>query len=391
MAIVLKQVRALFPGEKIAVTDLRLDNGAVTAIGDALVQPGDTVVDGNGRLLTPGLIDLHVHGVMRYRFDNGPDDLLGAAGCFARFGTTTVLPTLVPHRGPRMLDRLAAMADALDRVEGVNMPGLHLEGPFTALPGAGCDVAPGDVGLTEELLAACGRRMHVMSLSPDTPNILPVIECLREAGVVPFVTHTRATLAQSRAAIAAGARHATHFYDVFPMPPEQDPGVRPAGAVEAYLADPNTTVDFIADGCHVDPIVLQLAVRAKTCAGVAVISDANVGAGLPPGTYDTPWGYPVRVAPGRGARVADPRHPNNGVLAGSALTMNVAIANVLQWIDARPEDIWATGTATPARIAGLRDKGTLAVGRDADLVLWNDDLTPAMTWVRGVAAPNHEG
>jgi N-acetylglucosamine-6-phosphate deacetylase len=379
-------IRVVFPGERIASTTLRFADGRVASVGDAAPQAGDAVVDGGGRLLTPGLIDLHVHGIHRYSFDNGPDDMLAAARCFAAYGVTTVLPTVGPSRKRDMLARLSATAEALDRVEGVAMPGLHVEGPFTALPGAGCDVLPGDVGLLEELLAACGGRVCAMSLSPDTPGILPVIERLRERGIAPFVTHTRATVQQSQAAIAAGARHATHFYDVFPMPPERDPGVRPAGAVETYLADPAATVDFIADGCHVEPVAIQMAVRAKTCAGVAVISDANIGAGLPPGTYDTPWGYPVRVEPGNGARIADPKHRSVGALAGSALTMNVAMANVLKWIDARPEDIWQMGSSTPARIAGLANKGTLAVGFDADAVLWNDDLTPRATWTGGQAS-----
>lgn len=383
MSLVINNVQAVFPGDHIAVTNLRFDGGKVAAIGVETAQADEPVVQGNGRLLTPGLVDVHVHGVMRYGFDNGPDDLLAAARCFPRFGTTTVLPTVVPRLGKEMLSRLANLADALERVEGVKMPGLHLEGPFTALPGAGCDVVPGDLGLLEELLSACRQRVQVMSLSPDTPNILPIIERLRARGIAVFVTHTQSTLAQAQAAIAAGARHATHFYDVFPIPPDADPGVRPAGAVEAFLVDSNATVDFIADGCHVDPVVIQLAVRAKTCRGVAVISDANIGAGLPPGEYPTPWGYPVRVEPGNGARIADPAHPLHGVLAGSALTMNVAMANVLEWIDAPPEMIWAMGTINPARAAGLTATGNLAVGDDADAVLWNDDLTPAMTWVRG--------
>ncbi|NQT91302.1 MAG: amidohydrolase family protein [Lentisphaerae bacterium] len=383
MSVFIDNVRAVFPGERLATTSIRFADGKVAAIGDAASQPGDTAVAGKGRLLTPGLVDVHVHGIMHYAFDNGPDELLAAAACFARFGTTTVLPTLVPKRGKDMLPRVAALADVLDRVQGVNMPGLHLEGPFTALPGAGCDVQEGDLGLLEELLDACRGRVNAMSLSPDTPNVLPVIECLCERGVTPFVTHTRATLAEARAAIAAGARHATHFYDVFPAPPETDPGVRPAGVVEAFLVEPEATVDVIADGCHVDPIVIQLAVRAKTCRGVAVITDGNIGAGLPPGEYTTPWGYRVRTQPGDGARIADPSHANVGVLAGSALTMNVAMANVLKWIDAPPEMIWAMGTTTPAHAAGLKNTGRLALGRAADAVLWNEDLTPAATWVQG--------
>ncbi len=385
MELFIHNAQIIFPSERIATTSIRFAGGKVVSIGDPAPHPGDSVIDAGGRLLTPGLIDLHVHGIHRYNFDNGPTDLLAAAKCFAAYGVTTVFPTVVNIRGAENLSKLSDLAASLDRVEGVNMPGLHLEGPFTALSGAGCAVVSGDVGMLEEVLAACGGRVRIMSLSPDTPNILPVIEKLIERGIVPFVTHTRATVQQSRAAISVGARHATHLYDVFPMPEERDPGVRPAGAVEVYLADPSTTVDFIADGCHVDPVAIQLAVRAKSCAGVAVVTDANIGAGLPPGVYDTPWGYPVHVEPGKGARIADPKHRSFGALAGSALTMNVAMVNVLKWLANRPEDIWQMGTSTPARIADLSGTGTLAIGQDADAVLWNDDLTPVQTWVRGMS------
>ena len=377
-------VRTVFPGTEIKLTRVRVRDGRIAAIGGN-VSDDDTcrVVDGGGRLLTPGLIDLHVHGVERFSFDNGPDDLLAAAGCLARFGTTTILPTVVPKRGRQTLDKLAAISGALDEVAGVRMPGLHLEGPFMALPGAGCEVMPGDLGLLDEMLAACRNRVKVMSVSPDTPRILPVIERLRERRVVPFVTHTQATLEQARAAFAAGARHATHFYDVFPLPPEGEKGVRAPGVVELFLAEPGATVDFIGDGCHVDPVVIQMAVRAKGFGGVMLITDANIGAGLPAGEYPTPWDYRVRVEPGNGARIADENHPHRGLLAGSALTMNVGMANLLKWIPLPPEQVWAMGTLNQARLLGWEQKGRMAVGADADLVLWNTDLTPLTTWVGG--------
>jgi N-acetylglucosamine-6-phosphate deacetylase len=384
-AVVIDDALLLSPESGFVRGRVVAEAGIIRAAGPgAEIPAGAEVVAGAGRRLTPGLVDLHVHGVEHFLFEEGPEELLGAARCFARYGTTTVLPGLVPRSGPEMLNRIAAVAGALERAEGVNLPGLHLEGPFLALSGAGCDTVPGDVGLLEELLAAGAGRVRVMSISPDTPHILPVIERLMERGVVPFVTHTAASLEQARAALAAGARHATHFYDAFPLPPERDPGVRPPGVVELYLADPRATVDFIADGCHVDPLVIQLAVQAKGSEGVACITDGVIGAGLPPGEYPTPWGHRVRVAPGQGARIADPGHPQEGGLSGSALTMNVGIANLLQWLDLPAEQVWALGTANPARIAGLEGVGTLAVGARADLVLWNEDLTPAAVWVAGV-------
>ena len=132
---------------------------------------------------------------------------------------------------------------------------------------------------------------------------------------------------QTEAAIEAGARHATHFYDVFPVPEETDAGVRPVGAVEAILADSRVSVDFICDGVHVHPAAIRAAVAAKGWEKVMLITDSNIGAGLPPGEHDTPWGYRVRVAPGDAAR-----HATKGFLAGSALTMDVGMKNLLRWL-----------------------------------------------------------
>ena len=198
-----------------------------------------------------------------------------------------------------------------------------------------------------------------------------------------FVTHTCATVAQTQAAIDAGARHATHFYDVYPIGPVVDPGVRPAGVVETFLADSRATVDFIPDGCHVNPVVIQMAVQAKGWRGVSAITDSNIGAGLPPGEYPTPWGFSVRVEPGRGARVADTTHDGYGTLAGSALTMDIAMSNMAKWIKLPSAKVWAMGTANPARVLGLAGKGCLAVGAEADLVLWDADKTAAKTRVNG--------
>jgi N-acetylglucosamine-6-phosphate deacetylase len=217
-----------------------------------------------------------------------------------------------------------------------------------------------------------------MSISPDTPGILPVIQRLRAEGIPVFITHTRASVEQTEAALEAGATHATHFYDVFPLPPETDPGVRPVGAVEAILADPRATVDFIADGVHVHPTAIRAAVAAKGWSGVLLITDSNVGAGLPPGVYPTPWGFPVHVSPGMAAR-----HATKNTLAGSALTMDRGMANLLRWLPLPPEQVWAMGTLNPARLLGLTAKGRLESGADADLVLWDEDLTAASTWLRG--------
>ena len=364
----IENVRLVFPGEKIATGSLQLADGKIAAID---FHP----VTGQPPLLTPGLIDVHTHGIGQHIYEAGPAALGAAAAALARYGTTSVLPTLYAALTRDRLPELDVLAGALEKT---SLPGFHLEGPFLALAGAGAHTLPGDLGLLAELLAACRHRVRAMSISPETPNIVPVIQRLREAGVAVFMTHTRASVDQTEAAIAAGAQHATHFYDVFPVPVETEPGVRPVGAVEVILADRRASVDFIADGVHVHPVAIKAALAAKGWSGIVLISDSNIGAGLTPGIHETPWGFRVRVAAGDAAR-----HETQGFLAGSALTMNAGIRNLLRWLHLPAEQVWAMGTLNPARLAGLTNKGRIAVGADADLVMWDDDLEPLKTWMGG--------
>ena len=378
----LANARMVLPGERMLSGSVLIDDGKIVAINPAETPESASRIDCRGGLLTSGLIDMHTHGIQRhsYHWDQPPEKFAAALRLLPQFGTTCVVPTIVPPAKAELLEPLARLFETLPHGAGAVVPGFHLEGPFVALGGAACTTLPGDLGLLEDLLAACGRRVSIMSISPEQKDVIPVIQCLRERNILPFITHTRASVEQTEAAIEAGARHATHFYDVFPVPEETDAGVRPVGAVEAILADSRASVDFICDGVHVHPTAIRAAVAAKGWEKVMLITDSNIGAGLPSGAYDTPWGYQVRVAPGDAAR-----HASKGFLAGSALTMDVGMKNLLRWLAPAlaPEQIWAMGTLNPARLLGLTNKGRIALGADADLVLWDQQLTAVKTWVGG--------
>lgn len=381
-SFVVRNVRIVDPGRGIRTGNVMVDAGQVVAVGDLddVDAANCSQVEGRGRLLTPGLVDIHTHGIHNFSYENGPDALIQGTRLLPRYGVTTILPTIIPRPDRIWLEQLDQLAHALDSVEGVNVPGFHLEGPFMAITGASCPKLHGDTALLSDLIAACRDRVSAMSLSPETPGILPVIRALRERGIAVFLTHTAASVEDTRAAIEAGARHATHFYDVFGSPPEHDAGVRPVGVVETVLAHPGVSVDFIADGVHVHPEAIRAALCAKSSSGVALITDSNVGAGLPPGRYDTPWGFPVDIGPQGGAR-----HATEGFLAGSSLTMNRGMANLTSWLDLPEEEIWAMGTITPSSIAGLESAGDLRVGSSADIVLWGEHFEPDQTWLRGIS------
>lgn len=378
----ISNARVVRPGVSADSGSVLISDGKISAINEAAPH-GVESLDAGGSFLTPGLIDLHTHGIGHIHYEGPPENLAAAAGILPRFGTTSVLPTIVRLMDKTSHEHLRKVAEAMEAVVGMRFPGFHLEGPFLALPGAGCQCVPGDVQLLEDILDACRHRVTAMSVSPDTPNILPVIERLVEHQIVPFLTHTRATVEQTIRAIDAGAVHATHFYDVFPIPEESDPGVRPCGAVETLLADPRCSVDFIADGVHVHPMAIRCALAAKGFRGVMLITDSNIGAGLPEGIHPTNGGYSVRVRPGDAARIVDEGHPKQGALAGSALTMDEGIRNLMKWLPLPPEQIWAMATSNPADLIGAKTLGRIEPGSAADLVLWDENLRPRATWVAG--------
>lgn len=346
-------------------------------------ESADVVVDARGHFLSPGFIDLHFHGVHKHLMDDGPEHFEAITRILPQYGVTGLLPCICPR--PKGED--AEFTAMLSKVKsaGCHVYGFHFEGPFLTLTGALPTEALGgyDPDRVDSLIEAAKPYNSVFSIAPDFDQITKLLPAMTANNMPAFITHTRASVEETLEAVAAGACHATHFYDVFPIPEEYEPGARPCGAVEVILADPNVSVDFILDGEHVNPIAVKMALQCKGPDRVCLITDANIGSGLPPGRYDFMGSEVDFKYQGGPARMTD-NSQFPGCLAGSGLTMDLAVRNAIKMLDVDLPLAVRMASANPAKVLRIDDTtGQIKVGYNADLVLLNKELEIEQTFVAG--------
>jgi len=369
------------------VTDSGIEEGFITIERGLIVKlgksiPAGHIVDAGNGYIVPGFIDLHMHGVHSCLVDNGPDDFRQICRILPRYGVTGFLPTVAPR--PRGEDASFFAKLAATKTEGACALGFHLEGPFLKITGSlTADAVSGaDESRVKSLINAVKPFKAVFSISPDVEGIQKLLPLMSQNNTPVFMTHTAATVRQTQDAINLGALHATHFYDVFPCPEVKDLGVRPCGAVEAILADPRVSVDFILDGVHVDPVAVKMALacKSKGPGQVCLITDSNVGAGLEPGRFVFGNSGEIEFA----YKGSPARSVKDHTLAGSGLTMDQALKNAVKWLDLDLPQAVKLVSTNPAGVTGLDGrKGRLHLGYDADFVILDEQLNVLQTWIAG--------
>jgi N-acetylglucosamine-6-phosphate deacetylase len=374
--LILTGARVVTP-EGVVDDDVHVRDGRIHAIGAGAGAPAADRVDLGGRWLLPGFVDAHVHGGGGAQCNTAdPADVHTVAAFHARHGTTALLATTVAAPIDDLLTSLRAIrtAAADPRPGAAEVLGAHLEGPFLSLgrPGAMEPehfLAP-DPGVLARLLEHGGVRS--MTLAPESPGALALIEQATRAGVLVSMGHTDATDAQARAAVAAGARATTHLFNAMRPLRHRDPGI-----LGASLDLDAVTCELICDGLHVDPVAVRLAVRLKGPDRLMLVTDAMEAAGLP----DGPYRLGARDVTVTGGRVT---LPGQSTIAASTLTMDRALANVVAFCGVSVPDAARMASTTGAQLLGITDrKGVIAPGRDADLVVLDPDLSLRGVLVRG--------
>jgi len=355
------------PTDVIANPVVLIDSGTIQDLGtrsDLEVPAYAQHLDFPDLVVAPGFIDIHVHGgaghdVMR----DDPSGRIAFEKALAKHGVTSYLPTTVTASMERILgavDRLGNIICAEDVSQAGARPlGIHLEGPF--ISAAKCGVHPAEylvsptVDLFERILDASGGTLRMMTIAPEVPGANEVIRHARERGVFTSIGHSNATFEEAAKGIAAGAVSATHTFNAMRALDHREPGI-----LGAVLSDERIMADIIADGVHVAPAVVQVFLKAKGIDRAVLVTDAISATGMPDGTYQL---GPFQV------QVRGDRAEFEGKLAGSVLTLDRAVRNVMSFAKWSLQQSVILGTRNPAQLIGADTKGELAVGSDADLVL----------------------
>jgi len=380
--VLIFDARVYMPGELLDPGWILIDGGQITRIGQGKPPVGfqsARLIDAKGLNLLPGFIDLHVHGSNGYEvMDADPGSILGMASFLVRHGVTSFLPTTLTATHERILSVIKAVKQASHAPLGARAAilGVHLEGPYLNPERCGAQ-DPGQIRRADQQEFADYIRsgmIRLISVAPEFPENLWLIDACKKRAITVSAGHTSANLDQMRHAISLGLGQVTHIYNA--MSPLDH---REVGTVGAALALDELYCEMICDNVHVHPAAQKIVVRSKGVDRVILVSDALCCAGLPEGEYTMDQ---QKIFNRDGAA-----YLQNGSLAGSVISIDKALKNILENSGLSLEQGWRMSSYTAAKAIHMDAiKGSIAPGKDADLVLLDEKLGVRMTIMEGKIA-----
>jgi N-acetylglucosamine-6-phosphate deacetylase len=375
------------------LTPFRILHGTVVVVGNRITEvaegdievPGAVEIDAKGQNIAPGFIDIHVHGGGGYDFMDGSEEaFLKIAETHAQYGTTSMLPTTLTSEKEELFQTLELYKQAnKNNVWGAQFLGIHLEGPYFAMTQRGAQdpryIRNPDPEEYKEILSR-SSDIKRWSAAPELRGAVEFGNYLRSRGILVAMAHTDAIYEEALIAFEAGYTLATHFYSCMSGVTRRN-CFRYAGVIEtAYLID-EMDVEIIADGIHLPPPLLKLIYKIKGADRIALITDSMRAAGMPPGESilgSKHNGLKVIVEDG----VA--KLPDRSSFAGSVATADRLVRNMINLADVPLLEAVKMATQTPANILGLgKSKGSLVTGKDADIVIFDDNIRVCTTIVQG--------
>ncbi|HEX3322293.1 MAG TPA: N-acetylglucosamine-6-phosphate deacetylase [Terriglobales bacterium] len=330
-----------------------------TRVTGSYLDLGDAV-------LAPAYIDLHIHGGASFDcMDDDPRALTAIESLLAKHGVGSYFPTTVTASVDYTLGALERLAKAIessatDTGARARPLGIHLEGPFISHKRRGvhpeAELLKPDLKSFDKFWQAARGHIKILTIAPELDGALELISEATRRGVCVSIGHTDADFATTRRALDFGARHATHTFNAMRPLGHRDPGV-----LGEVLTDGKVSADIIADGIHLDPSIVKLFLAAKGAEKAVLITDAMAATGMADGHYHI-GSLEVEVKDGKCTA-------GQGTLAGSVLTLDKAVRNVMKYADWELAPAVRLASSNPAAVVGLRNKGLLETGSDADIVV----------------------
>jgi N-acetylglucosamine-6-phosphate deacetylase len=335
-------------------------------------------IDLAGNYLAPGFIDLHIHGALgRDTMEASTESFRAICDYHASGGTTSLLLTTVTAPIADIVRVLRAVRESSGAIRQI--AGVHVEGPFIsrARPGAQRAefILDPDAGSVQELLNYADV-IKLVTLAPELPGALQLIDRLRAQNIIVSGGHSDASDIEAREGFEHGMRHVTHTFNAMSSA-RREGARRVAGLLEFALSEPEILCELIADGHHVSPTMMTMLYRAKTSRGICLVTDATAGAGLPEGKEFSLFGRACVVSDGV-CWLAD-----RSALAGSASRMIDLVRVMVNEVNVPLHEAVAMASANPASALGLKSKGRLEAGGDADFVVLSPELEVLQTFVAG--------
>jgi len=364
------------PSVTIPDSAVLIDGEQIVAVGpmsEVDCPAGATQFGAQGLIVAPGFIDLQFNGAFGHDFTADPSSIWTVAAQYARYGVTAFLPTIITSPLENVAAAQAIVCQAPSGFRGAHPLGLHVEGPFLNPVRKGAHnpdyLQLPSLAAVADWSPATGVRM--VTLAPELPGAAEVIACLAGRGILVSAGHSMATYEEAIRGFDAGIRYGTHLFNAMPPLAHREPGLP-----GALLSDPRPAVGFIPDGIHTHPAIIDLVWRLLGPARFSTVTDCMAALGMGPGRHLL--GDFEVIVDATSARLGD------GTLAGSILSLDQGLRNLIGHTGCSLEDALATVTTTPARLLGLdHERSCIAPGFVADLVLLSPDLRVQATVARG--------
>lgn len=370
--MIFKDFNLIFP-DRIEKGTVQIKEGKIVSFHPD--ESEDEIIHGQGRYLSPGFIDIHIHGAGNHDTMDGTFEALDTISkTIANHGTTGFLPTTMTVSLKDINTAVEVAKEAQGNVGGASILGVHLEGPFISKMAIGAQ-NPNFVEkpTLENFKEMVGQNMDFIkniTIAPEVDGALELIPYLRENNINVSMGHTKATYEEAMEGIKAGVNHSTHLFNAMTPFTHREPGV--VGAI----FDTDITTETISDGVHISYPSLRTAYKVKTTDKVLLITDAMMACGMPDGTYSL-GGQPV-ISKNGAARL------ESGALAGSILTMDKAVQNVYHNTDLPLHEVIKMASYNGAKFIGVEDKkGKIALNFDADLLILDESLEVQHVYIAG--------